>query len=68
MADGRTRESEVTLYPLFGLQTASGKVLVRLEMCNFCWGNLTFMEREVILGLHYVYLPFFSVVKVVNKF
>jgi hypothetical protein len=50
MADGLARETEVTLYPLFGVQTASGSVLVRLETCNFCWGNLTFIEWAA-LGL-----------------
>ena len=68
MADGRTRETEVTLYPLYGLQIASDEVLVRLEMCSFCCGNLTFIECEIKFGLHYVYLTFFSVVKGMNKF
>ena len=68
MADGRTLDAEVTLHPLYGLQTASGKMLVRLEMCSFCWGNLTLIEREITFGLHYVYLSFFSVVRVMNKF
>ena len=35
MAEGRTREAEVTLYPLHGLQTASGKVFVLLEYATF---------------------------------
>jgi len=68
MADGRTREAEVMLYLLYDLQTGSGNVLVRLEMCSFCTGNLIFIECEITFGMHYVYLPFFSVVKVMNKF
>jgi len=35
MAEGRILEDEVTLYPLHGLQTASGKVFVLLEYATF---------------------------------
>ena len=68
MADGRKRETKVTLYPLYGFQIASGNVLMRSEMSSFCWGNITVIECEITFGLRYVYLPFFSVIKDMNKF